>query len=59
MSDHQPDYMDLDDNRVAIVCHHCGKDAVVITRDFGIDDGHPRGVHRDERDCCSECGEEL
>jgi hypothetical protein len=32
---------------------------VVITQDFGIDDGHPRGVHRDERDCCSECGEEL
>jgi hypothetical protein len=58
----EPDYMDLDDDRVRIVCPHCRSDAVVIRRDFGIgryEYQGSKGIHRDERDCCSECGEEL
>lgn len=58
----EPDYMDLDDDRVQIVCRHCGADAVVIQRDFGIgryEFQGSKGIHRDERDCCSSCGEEL
>lgn len=45
-----------------IVCESCGKDAVIVQRDFGIgryEFWGSRGVHRDMRNCCSECGDEV
>jgi hypothetical protein len=51
-----------DDTAIYFVCHHCGKEATVVRRDFGIgryEYQGARGIHRDERECCSECGEEL
>lgn len=45
-----------------IVCTSCGKDAVIVQRDFGIgayEYWGSKGVHRDMRDCCSECGDEV
>lgn len=59
----EPDYMDLDEAAgEPIVCDSCGKDAVIIQRDFGIgayEYWGSKGVHRDMRNCCSECGDEV
>lgn len=55
-------YYAADEDRVQIVCRHCGDNAHVIKRDMGIGAYEYWGsceVHRDMRDCCSECGEEL
>lgn len=45
-----------------IVCESCSKDAVIVQRDCGIgayEYWGDRGVHRDMRNCCSECGDEV
>jgi hypothetical protein len=46
----------------SFVCKSCGKDAVIVQRDFGIgayEYWGSKGVHRDMRNCCSECGDEV
>lgn len=43
-------------------CRFCGCDVIVGQSDFGIgltEYWGARGVHRDMRDVCCECGEEL
>jgi hypothetical protein len=58
----EPDYMDIDESHEGFDCQHCGKEAIVVQRDFGIgayEYWGSKGVHREMRNCCSECGEEI
>ena len=60
MTDHEPDYQDLDDETLYGWCETCAKEVVLVKRDFGTGERMGSlGYHIDMQDCCGDCGERL
>jgi len=62
MTDREPDYLDLDDDRKLGYCKHCKAETYHVKQDCGIgryEYQGSKGIHVDWQDVCTECGNEL